>query len=712
MAIKKEEKSTERQMIFTTEIVEEMTRKLNDGYILKRWQNPWEKSQIGLRREGIKFGWTEEEIKEFAKCAEDIVYFCESYCQLKREDGTVGHIKVRDYQADMLNAMVNNRFLILLASRQISKTTSTAMFMIWTICFNSNKNIMIVANKQDTASEIVDKIKNIYMLLPFYMKPGVKNWAQKSLIFDNGCRIMTSARSKSPAIGFTIDVLYMDEFAHIPSNIIEPFYTAAYPTVSAVKNSKIIISSTPNGMNLFYRLLTAAELPEDDPNKNNYKAMRVYWYQVPGRFVTYIKIKKFKMRDYELNDDFVEQQIRDKFEKIAPKIEKRLDRDKGSWIYEIYNDENCTEQDVKTFKILDNKGIEMPIQNISFVSTWKEDTMKDIGGEDAFNQEYGLRFINASKSLISEQVVDSMFKNLVSYEHIDIPDFNEQIKFSYHNLKWNMNNDIFNPENRLDYKIVISIDIAEGLGLDYSVMNIFKVEMKNKDIIHKQKNRYQSLKDFFCITQIGLLHDNHMSIKQFATISYLVIFKYFNPENVMVIIENNTYGSQFLLEMTHVFDDNNDYDPYVFLTYKPNINDDNEIIGIKLRGQKGLIVKEYQTKMDDYCININEENSIKEVTTFVKNVTPAGNVKYEADSGHDDIAMTIVEASTVFEKDRFFEICEEIYDNMNDEDKNYIDKILDVTLTEDSYISYNELFGSVLRPNSLLRPNNNYQVRI
>lgn len=126
---------------------------------------------------------------------------------------------------------------------------------------------MIVANVAATTIEIVDKIKAIYVLLPFFLKAGIKNWNQRSIVFDNGCRIKTAARSKTPAIGFTIDLLYMDEFAHIPSNIIEPYYTAAYPTVSAIQNSKIIITSTPNGMNLFYKLLTAAERPEGDPLK-------------------------------------------------------------------------------------------------------------------------------------------------------------------------------------------------------------------------------------------------------------------------------------------------------------------------------------------------------------------------------------------------------------------------------------------------------------
>ena len=285
----------ERQMVFTTRLVDEATDKINDGIVIKRFQNPWLKSEVGLRRAGVSFRMSPEEQEEYIKCALNVDYFTEKYCKVKTEDGSIDHIQLRDYQEEILENFVKNRFNILMASRQVGKTISSAIFMLHTILFNNDKNIMIVANKGDTAVEIVDKIKSIYTLLPFFLKPGIKTWNQKSLTFENGCRIKTSARSKTPAIGFTIDVLYLDEFAHIPSNIIEPYYTAAFPTVSAVQNSKIIITSTPNGMNLFHKLLTDAERPDGDPLKNNYKPMRVYWHQVPGRFVTYIRLNEHKL---------------------------------------------------------------------------------------------------------------------------------------------------------------------------------------------------------------------------------------------------------------------------------------------------------------------------------------------------------------------------------------------------------------------------------
>ena len=178
-------KQAERQMVFTSKLVDEATDKLNDGIVLKRYQNPWLKSEVGLRRAGVTFKMTSDEQKEYVKCALDVHYFTEKYCKVKTEDGSIDNIKLRDYQKEMMDNFVNSRFNILMASRQVGKTISASIFMLHTILFNNDKNVMIVANKGDTAVEIVDKMKSIYTLLPFFLKPGIKTWNQKSLTFEN-----------------------------------------------------------------------------------------------------------------------------------------------------------------------------------------------------------------------------------------------------------------------------------------------------------------------------------------------------------------------------------------------------------------------------------------------------------------------------------------------------------------------------------------------
>lgn len=648
----------EKQMVFTTRLVDEATDKINDGIVIKRYQNPWLKSEVGLRRAGVTFKMSADEQQEYIRCALDVHYFVEKYCKVKREDGSIGNILLRDYQKEILDNFVNSRFNILMASRQVGKTISSAIFMLHKILFDNDKNIMIVANKGDTAVEIVDKIKSIYTLLPFFLKPGIKTWNQKSLTFENGCRIKTSARTKTPAIGFTIDVLYLDEFAHIPSNIIEPYYTAAFPTTAAVQNSKIIITSTPNGMNLFHKLLTDAERPEGDPQKNNYKAMRVYWYQVPGRFVTYLRLNNHKLYDHGLTKEDIFEICKQKWGD-STKIEMGWNSDLQKDIIYVYNNENCSDEDVKSLLIEDNKGFEVPIRALAEITTWKEEAIKDIGGEDAFNQEYGLRFINASKSLLNEAIIDELLKNKKNYTFEEIQEFERKLKFSYSDLKWVDDDDIFVPVRRKEYKIVVSVDISEGLGQDYSVVNIFKITNKTKEIIEVQKNNYKSLVDFFRLEQIGLFRSNIISIKQLAELLYLLCFEYFNPENVKVVLELNNYGNTLLAEMPHVFDGNNNYGSSIFVRYKHRVDSTEEKVGLKVGENKNILVKDYQDLMLSKGFSINNEDTIREITTFVKHTTTAGNIRYAADVGHDDTVMTIVNSTSIFGKNEFKEMVDE-----------------------------------------------------
>jgi hypothetical protein len=689
----------EKQMIFTTKLVDESTDKINDGIVIKRYQNPWLKSEVGLRRSGVTFKMTPDEQQEYVRCALDVHYFVEKYCKVKREDGSIGNILLRDYQKEILDNFVNSRFNILMASRQVGKTISSAIFMLHKILFDNDKNIMIVANKGDTAVEIVDKIKSIYSLLPFFLKPGIKTWNQKSLTFENGCRIKTSARTKTPAIGFTIDVLYLDEFAHIPSNIIEPYYTAAFPTTAAVQNSKIIITSTPNGMNLFHRLLTDAERPEGDPQKNNYKAMRVYWHQVPGRFVTYLRLNTHKLYEHGITKEDVFELYKEKWNNKT-KIEMSWNSDLQKDIIQVYNNENCSDEEVKSLSIEDNRGFEVSIRSLAEVTTWKEEAIKDIGGEDAFNQEYGLRFINASKSLLNENIIDELLKNKKNYIFEEILEFDKKIKFSYSDLKFVDDDDIFIPLKRKDYKVIISVDISEGLGQDYSVINIFRINNKTKEVIDMQKNNYKSLVDFFKLEQIGIFRSNIISIKQLSELLYLICFEYFNPENVKVVLELNNYGNTLLAEMPHVFDGKNDYGSAIFVRYKHRIDATEEKVGLKVGENKNLMVKDYQDLMYSKGFGINNEDTIREITTFVKHTTTAGNTKYAADVGHDDCVMTIVNTTSIFQKTDFKEMVDEWSNKHTDKE---IMKFINQCMSNIDFVEGVD-YGSFLRAKNKAKP--------
>lgn len=591
----------------------------------------------------------------------------------------INYISKKGYTLSMFDLTVdhpNHRFY---TNGILSHNTiSSAIFILHTILFNNDKNAMIVANKGDTATEIVDKIKSIYTLVPFFLKPGIKVWNQKSLTFDNGCRIKTSARSKTPAIGFTIDLLYLDEFAHIPSNIIEPYYTAAFPVTSAVQNSKIIITSTPNGMNLFHKILSDAERPEGDPLKNNYKAMRVYWHQVPGRFVTYLRLNDNKLFEYGVTKEQIFDRVREFYPETVTKTTMYYNQDFQKNIISVFNNELCTDEDVKQLTFIDSKGFETPLRALGELTTWKEEAVKDIGGEDAFNQEYGLRFINSSKSLLNESIIEELLNSKKNYIFEEISEFENKIKFSYKDLKWVDNYDIFSPINRNDFKILMSVDIAEGLGQDYSIINIFRISEKSRELIEVQKVKYKSIVDFFKLEQIGLFRSNLVSVKQLAELLYMLAFEYFNPDNVKIVLELNNYGNTLLAELPHVLDGNNDYGSSVFFRYKHRVDAPEEKVGLKVGENKNLLVKDYQDLMLSKGFSINNEDTIREITTFVKHTTTAGNTRYAGDgNANDDCVMTIVNLSSIFEKIEFKEMVTEHFDRFcSTEFKNYVNECL------------------------------------
>jgi hypothetical protein len=256
-----------------------------------------------------------------------------------------------------------------------------------------------------------------------------------------------------------------------------------------------------------------------------------------------------------------------------------------------------------------------------------------------------------------------------------------------------VDDDIFIPIRRREYKIVISVDISEGLGQDYSVINIFKVNHKSRELIDTQKASYKSITDFFRLDQIGIYRSNFVSVKQLAEILYLIAFEYFNPDNVKIVLELNNYGNTLLAEMPHVFDGNNDYGSSVFVRYKHRADSNEEKIGLKVGENKNLLVKDYQDLMTSRSFFINNETTINEITTFVKHITAAGNTRYAADVGHDDTTMTIVNATSIFVKNEFKEICEEWMAKFMDKD---ISSYINECLKQVDYVEGLD-YGQVLR---------------
>jgi hypothetical protein len=671
-----------RQVIWTTKMVEEATEKLNNGFVLSRVDNPFFEKVIGLRKDAITFMMSPEEQEEYIKCALDIHYFASTYCYIKGEEGQPIIIPLRDYQKEILDNFFNNRFNILMASRQIGKTICSSIMMLHYVLFNNNKNVLVTANKLDTAVEVLDKVREIYQRLPFFLQQGIVNWNQKFMVFENKSRIKGFATTKTSSIGQTADFLYLDEFAYLPDNIADKFYKSVFPTVSNIENSKIIITSTPNGFNLFHKLLTEAEKPEGE--KSSYCAKRVYWWQVPKRFSTYTRLNQKKMSELNIKKEDLLDYLKIRY----PKNEHFLkyNDELKKWIITSLNTKDCTEEN-----ILQESFNGLRFLEFADVTTWKKETIKDIGGEEAFNQEYDLRFINSSRSLLSETLVDHMTKNKKSYEWEEFDEFNK-LKFSYQDLKWNQDDSIFTPLLRRNYKIIMSVDISEGLGQDYSIINIFKISEKTKELIESQKHKYKSIVDFFKLEQIGMFRSNLISVQQLSELLYLVAFEFFNPDNVKIVLEINAYGNELLAHLPNVFDGRNDYGSSIFFRFKHRADAQEEKVGLKVGENKNILVKEYQERMEDGSIEITNDTNINEITTFIKHTTNAGNVRYAADgSSNDDTVMTIVDMCAIFQKNDFKQIIEEYAENLTDRSMfNYINETLN-TLEYVEPVNYSQL---------------------
>lgn len=236
--------------------------------------NPFYEYNTKLLKGDLVFDRTPEEIEEWKRCANDVIYFAEKYCQLLTPEG-IQHIELRDYQKDYLRHLEKNRLSIFLSCRQSGKTTTSAIFMLHYTLFNVDKNALVLGNKRKTAVEILDKVKKIFLELPFFLKPGVYKWNEAEIVLDNGCRLMAEATTINSGISFTFHCVLADEFAHIAPNIVDKFYNNLFPVITAGR-ARFMITSTQNGYNLFYRLYKAAEAGE-----NEYAPFKVDWWQVP-----------------------------------------------------------------------------------------------------------------------------------------------------------------------------------------------------------------------------------------------------------------------------------------------------------------------------------------------------------------------------------------------------------------------------------------------
>ena len=231
-----------------------------------------------LKKANVATNFTPKQVKEFIKCSKDPIYFIKKYIKIVSLDEGVIPFNLYDFQEDMVNRFHNKRFNIAKLPRQSGKSTVVTSYLLWYVIFNPNVNVAILANKAATAREMLGRLQLSYENLPKWMQQGIIGWNKGSVELENGSRLLAASTSASAVRGMSFNVIFLDEFAFVPNNIAEQFFSSVYPTISSGKSTKVIIISTPHGMNMFYKLWHDAER-----GTNEYTHTEVHWSQVPGR---------------------------------------------------------------------------------------------------------------------------------------------------------------------------------------------------------------------------------------------------------------------------------------------------------------------------------------------------------------------------------------------------------------------------------------------
>ena len=231
-----------------------------------------------LKAPGVQIDFTKEQIEEYVKCAKDAKYFIETYIKIVNVDKGLVSFNLYDFQEKMVDTFVNNRFTICKLPRQSGKSTTVVGYMLWNILFNDNQNCAILANKGQLARDLLGKIQLSYENLPKWLQQGVITWNKGNIELENGSKAVAASTSSSAIRGGSYNLIFLDEFAFVGMNLAEEFFASVYPTISSGTTSKIIIVSTPNGLNHFYKMWTDAM-----EHRSNYIPIEVHWRDVPGR---------------------------------------------------------------------------------------------------------------------------------------------------------------------------------------------------------------------------------------------------------------------------------------------------------------------------------------------------------------------------------------------------------------------------------------------
>ena len=497
-----------------------------------------------LKKANTQIEFTEENIIEFMKCKEDPVYFAKNYIKIVSLDHGLVPFDLYPFQERLIQNFHDNRFNICKMPRQTGKSTTCVSYLLHYAVFNDNVNIAILANKASTARDLLGRLQLAYENLPKWMQQGIISWNKGSLELENGSKISSNSTSSSAVRGGSYNVIFLDEFAFIPNHIADDFFASVYPTISSGQSTKVIIVSTPRGMNHFYRMWHDAE-----KGKNEYVPTDVHWSEVPGRDLA-----------------------------------------------------------------------------------WKEQTIANTS-EAQFKVEFECEFLGSVNTLINP----AKLRNLVYQEPI----------------KKNAGLDIHEHVEK-EHNYLMTVDVARGLGNDYSAFIVFDITEFPYKVVAKYRN-------------------NEIKPMLFPNIIEEVAKGY---NNAWIMVEINDIGDQ----VANILHFDLEY-PNILMASMRGRN--GQVIGQGFSGKrsqlgvrttsgvKKLGCSNLKTLLEDDKILVSDYEIISELTTFAQR----GNT-FEAEEGcNDDLAMCLVIFAWLVAQEYFKEMTDnDVRKRLYEEQRNQIEQ--------------------------------------
>ena len=515
-----------------------------------------------LKKAGTEIQFTKKQVAEWIKCKEDPLYFALNYIQIISLDEGLVPFTMYGFQKEIMMDFHENRFNIAKLPRQTGKSTTVVAYLLHYAIFNDSVNIGILANKASTARELLGRLQLAYENLPKWMQHGILVWNKGNVELENGSKILAASTSASAVRGMSFNILFLDEFAFVPNHVAEQFFASVYPTITSGKSTKVIIISTPNGMNHFYKMW------EDARNgKNGYVTNEVHWSQVPGR-------------------------------------------------------------DAK----------------------WKEETLKNTSKRQ-FAQEFECDFLGSADTLIAPSKLQTIpFTDpILSNAGLDVHKRAEK-----------------------DHEYIITVDVARGIGGDYSAFVVFDITSLPYQIVAKYRN-------------------NEIKPVLFPSVILQVCKEYNNP---YILVEVNDIGDSIAATLNYDLE----YPNVLMCAMRGRAG---QVVGQGFSGTKTQLgVKMSITVKKQGCANLKavieddkltfcDFDILRELTTFIQRKQC-----WEADDGyHDDLVMCLVLFSWLVMQEYFKEMTDmDVRRRIYEEQRNQIEQdmapfgFIDDGQGEDTYL--------------------------